>query len=222
MITPQDFVTILLLAFLEGILSIDNALVLALLARPLPDKLQRKALTYGLGGAIIFRFVALALATRLMAWNWVKFVGGAYLVYIAIKHLVFGEKQTETHVKPRVFSNFWKVVLVIELTDIAFAVDSILAAVALSKKFWVVFAGGILGVIAMRFAAVVFLRLLKRFPSFETAAYLLVFVIGVKVFLEGLRIPGIDFHDTASAAFWIFWGIMAACFLYGFKGRRAD
>jgi YkoY family integral membrane protein len=194
--------------------------VLALLARPLPEKLQRKALTYGLFGAVVFRLVALLLVTHLMAWNWVKFVGGAYLIFIAVKHLIFGEKEAEAG-KPRTAgSGFWKVVLIIELTDIAFAVDSILAAVALSKKFWVVFTGGILGVVMMRFAATIFLKLLKKFPAFETTAYLLVFVIGTKVFLEALRIPSIDFHDSASPAFWIFWGIMAACFLYGFKRPR--
>jgi hypothetical protein len=83
---------------------------------------------------------------------------------------------------------FWKTVAVIELTDIAFAVDSILAAMALagskSDKLWVVVAGGILGVILMRFAASVFVRLLERYPRFEVSAYLLVIVIGLKLLAD--------------------------------------
>ncbi|MCM2323536.1 MAG: hypothetical protein NDJ90_09775, partial [Oligoflexia bacterium] len=160
-ITSQDIFLIGFLAFLEGILSIDNALVLALMAKHLPKDQQRKALTYGLAGAVIFRLLSLLIITQLMRWTWVKFVGGGYLIFIAVKHLAFGEKAGETTKKSA--PGFWKTVLLIELMDIAFAVDSILAAVALTQKFWIVFAGGFMGVIMMRFAASVFLKLLERF-----------------------------------------------------------
>jgi hypothetical protein len=83
---------------------------------------------------------------------------------------------------------FWKTVLVIEITDIAFAVDSILAAMAVAgsrqEKLWVVVTGGILGVVLMRFAASMFVRLLERFPRFEISAYLLVSVIGFKLLAD--------------------------------------
>lgn len=212
--TPQDLVLVGFLIFLEGILSIDNALVLAMLAKGLPKDEQKKALTYGLIGAVVFRLMALGLITHLLAWNWVKFVGGGYLVFLAIKHFFFGEEHNEDAEPKR--GQFWKVVLTIELTDIAFAVDSILAAVALSNKFWVVFTGGILGVVLMRYAATIFLKLLSKFPGFETTAYLLVFVIGIKVIIEGLRLPNIDFHSASAPSFWIFWALMFFCVGYGF------
>lgn len=220
MITSQDLIVIGFLVFLEGILSIDNALVLALLARNLPPHLQRKALTYGLAGAVVFRLAALFVVTQLLQWRWVKLVGGGYLIFIAAKHFLSADHREEEGRKPISARSFWKVVLVIELTDIAFAVDSILAAVALSQKFWVVFTGGMLGVLMMRFAASLFITVLKRFPSFETTAYLLVFVIGAKVFLEYFQLSGVDFHSGSSPWFWGFWGVMAACTLYGFKPRR--
>lgn len=207
-----------LLVFLEGILSIDNALVLALLARHLPKEQQKKALTYGLFGAVFFRLIALAFATYLMKWRWVKFVGGGYLLWISIQHLFFS-KQDENSPQAKK-AGFWKTVFIIELTDIAFAVDSILAAVALSNKFWVVFTGGFIGVILMRFAASVFLKILDRFPNFETAAYLLVLIIGSKLILEGLKLPWIDFHSSAHPAFWIFWGLMLCGITYGFRPKR--
>lgn len=223
MITSQDLLVVLFLIFLEGILSIDNALVLAMLARRLPPEQQRKALTYGLVGAVVFRLISLALVTQLIQWRWVKFVGGGYLLYIAVKHLIFGEGEPEHEEKKgKKKNNFWRVVVAIELTDIAFAVDSILAAVALSNKFWVVFTGGIIGVAMMRFAASIFIKMLNRFPGFETTAYLLVLVIGVKVILEGLRLPGIDFHSASAPSFWIFWVTMFACVLYGFKGAKSS
>jgi YkoY family integral membrane protein len=220
MISSADVVVILFLIFLEGILSIDNALVLAVLARDLPKEQQKKALTYGLIGAVVFRLIALSLVTKLLAWNWVKFVGGGYLVFLAIKHFFFGEKSESEKKREKSPRNFWTVVALIELTDIAFAVDSILAAVALSNKFWVVFTGGILGVVMMRFAASIFIVLLNKYPNFENTAYLLVLVIGAKVILEGLRLPGIDFHHASAPSFWIFWSIMFACVLYGFMPKR--
>lgn len=217
-VTSHDLFLILILIFLEGILSVDNALVLAVIAKPLPHAQQKKALTYGLAGAFIFRFIALSLATYLVKWQWVKFVGGGYLLYIAIKSLVFGEKESEG--KSRTAGDsFWKTVILIELMDIAFAIDSILAAVALTQKLWVIYIGGIIGVIMMRFAASVFIRVIEKFPQLEKTAYLLVFVIGMKVVLEGFHIEGLDFHSPTAPAFWIFWAIMGLCVAYGFLSK---
>ena len=210
----NDVITIGLLIFLEGILSIDNAVVLALLAARLPKHQQKKALTYGLIGAFVFRFIAIGLAAYLMEWRWVKFVGGGYLVYVAVAHWLKGaeDPNAPTHGSS---ANFWKTVAVIELTDIAFAVDSILAAVAITTKFWVVLTGGVLGVILMRFAAGAFIQLLKRFPRLEQSAYFLVFLIGSKLFIDGFHWKGIDFHSSSSPAFWIFWGLMLGSIVYG-------
>ncbi len=221
LISSEDIALIGLLIFLEGILSIDNALVLAMMAKHLPPKLQKRALTYGLVGAVVFRFICIGIATQLMAWRWVKFVGGGYLIFIAAKHFL-ANKHDDPSKEKRQPPGFWKTVLFIELMDIAFAVDSILAAVALTQKVWIVFTGGVLGVILMRFAATAFIRILNRFPGFETTAYLLVFVIGVKVILEGLEIHGLNFHSASSPAFWCFWGTMAACIALGFRKKKPN
>jgi len=254
----QDLAVIGLLIVLEGVLSIDNALVLGLLAKRLPRQERGKALSYGLVGAFVFRVIAIGTASLLLRWTFVKFLGGAYLVYIAVKHLFFeskeeeeehlkldeqgnpvltdekggelSESREELEIRERVpfymdpetrkklgFAAFWPTVLVIELTDIAFAVDSILAAIALvgspppgtqegafHPKLWVVITGGILGVVLMRFAAAVFIKLLEKFPRFELSAYLLVIVIGVKLLLDwGLNSDwsfGHPLHEHAVAA----------------------
>jgi YkoY family integral membrane protein len=274
---PQDLGVIGLLILLEGILSIDNALVLALLAKRLPKPLQARALTYGLFGAFAFRFVAIGAAAYLLRWRIVKLIGGGYLLWVALKHLILesGEKpeerltigpdgrpvlvdettgkeitpaqeDKELHIRGAVPSHrpahpgFWATVAVIEMTDIAFAVDSILAAIAVvgpapvghigpHPKLWVVITGGMLGVILMRVAAAMFIRLLERFPRFETSAYLLVCTIGVKLVVDwgfnSAEHPHVvDFHDAASVAFWAFWLAMVACFGFGFlpqKGHKS-
>jgi predicted tellurium resistance membrane protein TerC len=145
---------------------------------------------------------------------------------------------------PRACAKFWPTVVVIELTDIAFAIDSILAAIALvgsppsgtqglHPKFWVIVTGGMLGVILMRVAAILFIKMLERFPRFETAAYLLVALIGVKLLVDwGFNKPPpgfpstavyrgpVDFHSPAHPAFWLFWGGMLVCFCVGFIPPR--
>ena len=216
MITSQDLFTVGFLVFLEGILSIDNALVLAMLARDLPQDLQKRALAYGLIGAVFFRLLSLSVVTYLMRWIWVKFLGGGYLVFIALKHILKPAAQSTDAPPKRSMSSFWKTVILIELTDIAFAIDSILAAVAVTKKFWVVFTGGFLGVVLMRIAASQFLKLLARFPRFEATAYQLVLLIGAKLILEGCELPGVDFHDSSHWVFWAFWVAMAGIVASGF------
>ena len=214
MITSHDLFLILFLAFLEGILSIDNAVVLALMARHLPKAQQKRALTYGLVGSVVFRLLALAMATQLMQWRWVKLVGGLYLVYVALSHLIKDEEAKSGQTAKG--HGFWRTVLMIEIMDIAFAVDSILAAVALTPKFWLIFAGGMMGVLMIRFAATGFLKLLARFPNFEKAAYLLVLVIGSKLCVDWLHLPGVEFESPHSPAFWVFWGSMVLSFGFGF------
>ena len=225
-VTAQDFLAIGFLVLLEGLLSIDNALVLALIVRPLPPDLRKRALTYGIIGAIVFRLIAISAAAWLMHWEWVKLIGGAYLVYLPLKYWIDSRKDEEEEGK-EIESKaraFWTTVIVVELTDIMFAIDSILTAVAVSRKLWVVVTGGILGMIAMRVAAGVFIRLLEKFPRFEPTAYILVLIVGLKLLLEGLfaelgMVPP-NFHDATAVPFWAFWGTMLAAFAYGFVPVR--
>lgn len=218
-VTPDDLIAIAFLVFLEGVLSIDNALVLALIVSPLHKDLHKRALTYGLFGAVIFRIFAISIASFLMRWTWVKFVGGAYLLYLAIKYWWDGDKKEEGKNNSG-HHNFWMTVLIVELTDMAFAADSILTAVALTKKLWVVVTGGLIGVVMMRFAASVFIKLLERFPRFEPTAYLLVFIVGLKLVVDGFHFSRVDFHDPKNPAFWAFWVSMFLSFCFGFTKKH--
>ena len=151
----SDFITIGLLVVLEGLLSADNALVLAILVLGLPRHQQRKALRYGILGAFAFRILATLLAVHLLAVAWIKLIGALYLLYLSYAHF-FGrhENGERTAIKPAQaafgLSAFWATVVKVELTDIVFAVDSILVAVAMSNKMWVIITGGVLGIITMR------------------------------------------------------------------------
>src|SRR4051794_19399961 len=140
-IAPSDFVTIGLLVGLEGLLSADNAMVLAVLVLGLPKAEQKKALRYGIIGAFFFRTVATLLAVYLIQVGWVKLVGAGYLLYLTYRHFGGGQTAEERRTTPEArpafgLSPFWATVVKVELTDIVFAVDSILVAVAMSPKRW--------------------------------------------------------------------------------------
>jgi len=198
------------LVVLEGLLSADNALVLAVLVKHLPKGQQKKALRYGIAGAFIFRGIGVILAAWLIHYWEFKAVGAAYLLYLAIKHFYHKSQNNKLENKAeRTGPGFWRTIFIVEMTDIAFSVDSIVAAVAMSPDRWVVYTGGVLGIITMRFVAGIFLRLLEKFPKLEDAAYLLVGWIGIKLSLETfyqMRTGQVEHVMPV----WLFWSVMAA------------
>ena len=191
----SDFVTIGVLIVLEGLLSADNALVLAVMILGLPRFDQRKALRYGLVGAFAFRTLATALATHLIRVGWVKVLGGGYLIYLTAQHfLQGGTAEDRSRPKPALpwlgLSALWGTVVKVELVNIAFSVDSILVAVAMSRKFWVVLTGGLLGIVAIRVVIGQLLSIVRRYPTIVDGAFVIIAWVGVKLLLEYLNAAG--------------------------------
>jgi YkoY family integral membrane protein len=187
-IEASDLVTIGLLVVLEAILSADNALVLAVLVLPLPKKQQKRALQYGILGAFAFRIIATIFAVNLIAWTWIKLIGGLYLLYLPVKHFTShpneAKKGRATATAILGLSIFWSTVVRVELTDVVFAIDSILVAVGMSRKIWVVITGGVLGILAMRLLIGTLLGIVRRYPAIVDGAYVIVAWVGVKLMLE--------------------------------------
>ncbi|WP_318507314.1 TerC family protein [Bacillus sp. T3] len=205
---------LLVLIVLEGLLAADNALVLAIMVKHLPVEERKKALFYGLAGAFLFRFGSLfAISYLVDVWQ-LQAVGALYLLFMAGNHifrkLVKGKAEESAQAKVETSkkgSSFWVTVLKVEVADIAFAVDSILAAVALAVmlpdtplpniggldggKFLVIFAGGMIGLIIMRFAANLFVDLLHKRPGLEIAAFMIVGWVGVKLAVYTLSHPAL-------------------------------
>ncbi len=216
MTTFEVIIIILQLIFLEGILSIDNAAVLGAMVSQLPvhepipwpkslhfmsgwgDRIfgpQRKAaLTVGLLGAYAGRALMLLLAGYIIANPWLRLLGAAYLFKLAIEHLGSSHAEWEEEEEAAEMSSktagkgFWMIVLLVNLADLAFSLDNVVAAVALSSEFWVVFLGVAIGILIMRFAAQIFTVLIEREPVLSTAAYLLVLAIGVEVLISDITL----------------------------------
>lgn len=232
---------LLILIGLEGLLSADNALVLAVIAKHLPDDQKKRAINYGIIMAFVFRFAALfAISFIANVWQ-IQAIGAAYLLYLGINHIVkarFGkknEKNQEETKKEAAGKGFWPTVGKIAIADLAFAIDSILAAVALALglpdsplgnfggmdggKFLVVLIGGIAGLVLIKFAATWFVKLLSQRPALETTAYAIVAWVGVKLAVITLAhedIGVLEHHFPHSTAWTvIFYGVLVAIALLG-------
>lgn len=231
---------LLILIGLEGLLSADNALVLAVIAKHLPDEQKTKAINYGIIMAFVFRFAALfAISFIANVWQ-VQAIGAAYLLYLGLKHIIqarFGKKGQAHQEEPQEAAGkgFWPTVGKIALADLAFAIDSILAAVALALglpdsplgefggmdggKFLVVLLGGIAGLILIKFAATWFVKLLAQRPALETTAYAIVAWVGVKLAVITLAHEdvGVLEHHFPHSTGWtlVFYGVLVAIALIG-------
>lgn len=207
MIEYIDIPRILLLVFLEGILSMDNALAISLIVRELPVEKRKKALFVGLGSAVVLRGVALVFAIYFIHYTAVQVAGALYLLYLAFKHRKVGEAPSPSK------RSFWKAVVAIELTDFAFAFDSIIAGIGLvgvPPKLWVVYLGGVLGIVMMRVAITFFVSLLHRFPRLERVAHLIIGLVAVKLGLEAFHLIPMFWGEL------IFYLAIISLFTYGF------
>lgn len=243
---------LIVLVVLEGLLAADNAVVMAVMVKHLPVDQQKKALFYGLFGALIFRFSALFIITVLVNYWQIQAIGAAYLLFMSGKNIydlrkhkdesedVHKEEQTKKG------SGFWMTVLKVELADIAFAIDSMLAAVAIAVtlphlgnfdigginagQFAVMLTGGFIGVIMMRFAAQWFVKVLNDYPSLETAAFLIVGWVGVKLVVLTLAhknvgiLPAEFPHSTAwELTFWcVLLAIAFGGYLVGVRNKKNE
>ena len=222
MFRPADFLTVALLVALEGLLSADNAMVLAVLVLGLPKSDRRNALRYGIVGAFAFRSAATLLAVYLLALGWVKLAGSAYLLYLSVDHFTHPggaeARRTPPAARPGFgLSAFWATVVKVEFTDLVFAIDSILVAVAMSSKIWVVLTGGILGIIMMRLVIGKLLAIIERYPPLVDTAFVIIAWVSIKLLLEYL-------HASGRLAFelpgWFSLGFIVVIFLAGFIYAR--
>lgn len=224
----HDLVTIVLLVLLEGLLSADNALVLAVLVLGLPKAQRQKALRYGILGAFFFRAVATLLAVYLIQLSWIKLVGAAYLLYLPYSHFFRGEEGHDRRTPPPAtamfgLTAFWATVVKVELTDIVFAVDSILVAVAMSNKTWVILTGGILGIVAMRIVIGRLLTLVQQYPALVDGAFIIIAWVGFKLLMEFAHQQGwIHFEIPKWLALGLIVVIFGIAFLYARKHPRVE
>ncbi|NHC40683.1 DUF475 domain-containing protein [Bacillus sp. MM2020_1] len=198
---PASWGVIGTLVILEGLLSADNALVLAILVKKLPKGQRKKALFYGIFGAYLFRILAIGLGVTLINIGWIKIVGGHYLLWIVVQNFIKNNDGEDEIPKQKL--GFWRTVLTVELMDIAFSLDSVIAAFGVSNQQWVLFLGGVIGILMMRGVAQLFLSLIEKVPEIETTAFILIAIIAIKMIVSAF---GFQFDE------FVFFSILIAVF----------
>jgi YkoY family integral membrane protein len=195
---------ILNLILIESLLSVDNAAVLATMVMDLPTEQRKKALKYGIFGAYFFRGICLLLASWLVKVWWLKPLGGFYLIYLCIDYFITKHKTNQKDLEDdgidndsvkkeenRIFkwlkrfvTPFWATVALVELMDLAFSIDNVFAAVAFTDNIYLICTGVFIGILTMRFVAQAFVKLMEKFPFLETAAYIVIGILGLKLSLS--------------------------------------
>jgi YkoY family integral membrane protein len=185
---------ILNLIVIESLLSVDNAAVLATMVMDLPKSQRDKALKYGIIGAYVFRGICLFLAAWLVKIWWLKPLGGLYLLYLAFDY--FRKKNAKENTEEEeidkskswiyrstvgLVGTFWATVALVEVMDLAFSIDNVFAAVAFTDHIWLIYIGVFIGILAMRFVAQAFVKLMEKFTFLETVAFIVIGVLGVKL-----------------------------------------
>jgi YkoY family integral membrane protein len=219
---PADLITIALLVLLEGLLSADNAMVLAVLVLGLPRSQQQKALRYGILGAFLFRGLATIFAAYMIQLSLVKLIGGLYLLWLPYQHFFRGgdpeSRRTPPVAQPWLgLTAFWATVVKVELTDIVFAIDSILVAVAMSPKLWVILTGGVLGIITMRLVIGQLLVVVRRYPALVDGAFIIILWVGIKLLIEYAHSLGYVHFEVPK---WLSLGLIVVIFVVSFIYAR--
>ena len=218
-LTLSDVPKVFVLTFIEMALSADNAIVLGVLSQSLEERLRKKALFVGIISSVILRAVALLSIAYLLTHVWIQLLGAGYLIYLSASYFFQGKHNSK---QPRHLASqiFWKTVVLIECFDFIFAMDSIMAGIAfigptegtIHPKLWIVYVGGILGLIGTRSIAHGFHLLVDRFPHLEASSHLMIGWVGVKLCLDA-------FHISHGYIHFIFWTGILLLFFYGLRHR---
>lgn len=203
------FLLIVLVA-MEAVLAADNAIALATLTRTLQHPtLERRALNIGLGLAYVFRILLIVGATWVVQFWQFELAGALYLLWLVWQYFTTAEADSGKPIQAR---SLWQISPLIALTDLAFSLDSVTTAIAISQELWLIILGGTIGVIALRFLAGLFIRWLQEFTHLEDAGYLAVALVGLRLLL---RVASPDLVPPE----WMMVSLIAVLFVWGFSKR---
>ncbi|MEO0456292.1 MAG: hypothetical protein AAF152_06860 [Cyanobacteria bacterium P01_A01_bin.114] len=208
----DTFLILPVLIALEAVLSADNAIALAAIAQGLDSsEQQRRALNIGLVIAFGLRVALILTATWVLKYWQFEVAGAAYLLWLVYQHFTAEEDEQDHHHGPR-FASLWQAIPIIAFTDLAFSLDSVTTAIALSDQVLIILLGGLIGVLALRFMAGLFIRWLDEYEYLEDAGFVTVAFVGIRLLLRVID-PGIVPPD------WLMISLIAVVFIWGFSKR---
>jgi YkoY family integral membrane protein len=211
-----DFSTsilLLVLVALEAVLSADNAVALASISQSLVDeKLRPKALNIGLLFAYILRMVLIVGATWVVRYWQFQVLGAVYLLWLVVRYFMAGKDEDGEQKRPQ-YTSLWQVIPIIAFTDLAFSLDSVATAIAVSSETWLVISGATIGIVLLRLMADLFIRWLSEYTYLEDAGYIAVGFVGIKLLIRAV-LPELEIPEQITVA------IVAIIFTWGFSQRK--
>lgn len=209
----QTLLLLPVLVALEAVLSADNAIALAALTQGLQDpKLQRRALNIGLVLAYVLRMTLILTATWVVQYWQVELAGALYLLWLVWQYFSSPADDENSHHGPR-FTSLWQAIPMIGVTDLAFSLDSVTTAIAVSQETWLILVGATIGIVALRFMAGLFMRWLDEFSHLEDAGYITVALVGLKLLVKVV-------YPTLVPPEWLMVALIALIFAWGFSKRN--
>ena len=211
----EVYLILLILVALEAVLSADNAIALASIAKSVEDpQAQQKALNIGLVGAYILRIILILGATYVIEYWQFELLGALYLLWLVFNYFVSGEDDDdESEMRTLGFKSLWQVIPTIAITDLAFSLDSVTSAVAITEDTWLIIAGGTIGIVILRFLAGLFIRWLQEYTHLEDAGFITVGFVGLRLLLK-VWLP-----DTYIPE-WVTIAVVTVFFVWGFSKRE--
>jgi YkoY family integral membrane protein len=208
--------TIISLALIEILLSIDNALVNASLAEPLPEKERKLAIRFGILGGAGLRLVALFFATLIIQNKWILIIGGLYLIYLAVDHLVLKKSDNGHNMKYK--ATLGAVIMQIIFADAIFSIDNVVSAVGLSHNYFVIVSGVMIGIVSMLFVTGLVSGVIHKHPPLKKAAYVIVGLIGVVLLFETL----LGTHISELIKFVVIISVLATAYIFSHKQNKKN
>jgi tellurite resistance protein TerC len=230
---------------IEKSLSIDNVFVWALILSyfKVPRQYQHRVLFWGIFGALIMRaifiFAGIALIER---FEWILFVFGAFLIYTAIKLVVSdddavdpanskflklvrrvipttneldGQKMFTVQNGKRMATPLLAVLLLIEATDVIFAVDSVPAVLAVSREQFIVFASNAFAILGLRALYFLLADMHARFSYLQQGLAIILAFVGIKMILGEL--PGVEYHIPTPVSLLVIALVLTASIVFSLK-----
>ena len=209
----ETAILLIVLVALEAVLSADNAIALAAIAQGLQGhKLQRRALNFGLVAAYVLRMTLIFTATWVIQYWQFELLGALYLLWLVFSYFTSDEEDNSHHHHGPRFNSFWQAIPMIALTDLAFSLDSVTTAIAISEKTWLIILGGTIGVITLRFLAGLFIRWLDEYVHLEDAGYITVGFVGLRLLLRVIA-------PSLVPPQWLLVSAVAMVFAWGFSEK---
>ena len=185
----REILTLLpVLVVLELVLSADNAVALAAIARSgqQPEQ-ERLALNIGIGLALVLRMALIVVAQWVLQNAWIQLLAAVYLLWLFVDHLRSEQDDPQAESAEGQGGgarSLLKTVVLLAFTDLAFSIDSVAAAVAVSDQILLIGTGAIIGIIALRFTSGLFIRWLDIYPRLETAGFLAVAFVALRLIVH--------------------------------------